>query len=758
MLVRSRATMVVTAMLLSTTAPRGLTASGAVPAIGNGPTPTVTIGRVAQAATIDGALDDVAWREAPWFPLTFETTPGENVPAPVRTEVAMVHTGTHLFVAFRCFDPEARRIRANYSDRDHIDTNDRVAVELDTFSDKRRAFVFGVNALGVQWDAIHTGGSYDSSWDAIWDSAGRRYDWGYVVEMAIPFDQLRFPRHAGAATWGLGVTRVYPRGVEHTLALSPRDRNNNCEQCQWFQVAGPEGVSPGRNLELAPTVTGVRSDARTAPPDGSFAATARDLQAGASTKWGVTPNLTAQGTINPDFSQVEADALQLDINQPFALFYPEKRPFFTEGADYFDPLVNRVIENPITLVATRTIRDPQWGVKVTGKEGANVIGALSVRDALTNIVVPGVEQSSTVSLPTANYSSVFRYRRDLGSNYSLGTTATSREGEDYFNRLVGIDGDLRFTKHDRILFTALESSTRYPGEVARDAGQPDGTFSDRLWMVHYRHDTRNYALYGDYQDIGTGFRADLGYVPRVGLRKGEVGGSYTWWGRSTSFVNRVKFDGNLRDIHQQDGRKLQHSIEMMASVHGPMQSTAFVYYGARDRVYDGTKVPQDFKGLYLSIRPSNTFFVNSGVAYEDKIDYDNNRPASEFKVEQQLALQATAHLRWSLDYTYLTLDVAGGRLFRVHAFDTGLTYQLNRRTFVRAVAQYTDTAQTQTLYRVPVAPESRALYLQGLWSYMLNPRTVVFLGYSGNLTGEPPRALLQQDRTLFLKLGYALTR
>jgi hypothetical protein len=722
------------------------------------PRSPLTIVRVTQAPTIDGALDDAAWTDAKAFDLAYEVDPAENVPPPVPTSVMIVYTSTHLYVAFRCLDPRPGAIRASYSQRDNHAPHDRVVLEVDTFNDKRRAFVFGSNALGVQWDAIHTGRAYDSSWDAIWDSAGRRYDWGYVVEMAIPFDQLRFPKQPGAVAWGLDASRIYPRLVVHTIGAFPRDRNNNCYQCQMLQVQGPEGVTRGRSLELSPAFTAVRTEERADVPDGAFAKAHQDAQAGASAKWGITPNLTMQGTINPDFSQIEADALQLDINQPFALFYEEKRPFFTEGADYFDPLVNRVIESPITLVNTRTIRDPEWGVKMTGKEGANVVGAFAVHDALTNVIIPGVEQSRTVSLPTANYSSVLRYRRDVGNNYSVGTTATSREGDGYFNRLVGVDGDLRLTNHDRLLFNVLGSSTRYSTDIARQSSLSTNEFSDRLWMVHYRHSTRNYDAYVDHQDIGTGFRADLGYVPRVGFTKTEIGGNYTWWGSETTLVNRLSIHGNLRDIHQQDGRQMQHSFEVIASARGPMQSAATAYYGGRDRVYEGMQFGQDFKGFYFGIRPSKTFYSGTQVAYEDKIDYDNSRPASEFMINQTLNLQTTSHLRWNLNYTYLTLDVDAGRLFRAHAVDAAVTYQMNRRTFLRVVTQYTDTVQSQHLYTVPVEPLVRSLFAQALWSYTINPRTVMFVGYSGELAGARAYGLTQTSRTVFLKMGYALTR
>jgi len=524
-----------------------------------------------------------------------------------------------------------------------------------------------------------------------------------------------------------------------------------------IKILGFEAAVPGKAVELAPTLTSVRTDIRPDWPQGGFQAQTKETEVGLTAKWGLTSDLTLQGTINPDFSQVEADALQLDINQPFALFFQEKRPFFTEGADYFETSANRQIEGMLNPVYTRTIRDPRWGFKLTGKTGSHTFGAFSLEDGLTNLIFPGHERSLSTSLSASHTSSAFRYRYDVGNRYSFGALVTDREGTGYFNRLIGLDGDLRLNDRNRIVIQALGSSTRYPESLAKGFGQPQGPFSDWMWLAHYAYDARNFRFYADYQDLGTDFRADLGYIPRVGYSKAEVGVGLTWWGDGSGFLNRAVFDANFDQTMKKNGGLMEREIELTGYVQGPWDSTAFLYYGARKRVYEGLRFSQDFKGFALMANPSGALQFVGACAWEDKIDYDHGRPASEFYIAPGAALKLDRRLNLNLNGTYLILDVKGGRLFRVDALDTTFIYQFSRKTFFRAILQYMDVVRNPGLYAFPVERQTKSLFTQLLFSYKLNPRTVLFLGYSDNALSDPSLSLLRSDRTFFIKLGYAWT-
>ncbi len=208
----------------------------------------------------------------------------------------------------------------------------------------------------------------DPTWDAIWTSAGELTDDGYVVEMAIPFTSLRFQHRPGEQTWGFSLFRAYPRSTRHEIYNNPYDRNLSCSLCQTEKLVGFSGVKPGRDLELTPTLTGLRVDEREEFDDPELVEGDAEAQVGITARWGITPNMSLLGTLNPDFSQVESDAARLQVNNQFALFFSEKRPFFLEGADLFQTFFR--------TVHTRVVADPSWGLKVTGKEKRNATRCL----------------------------------------------------------------------------------------------------------------------------------------------------------------------------------------------------------------------------------------------------------------------------------------------------------------------------------------------------------------------------------------------
>ena len=210
--------------------------------------------------TIDGIIDDAGWADANRFDVDIETRPGENTPSPVKTVAFLVEDGENLYVAFDAKDPDATKIRAYLRDRDSAWNDDFVGIAIDTYGDERRAFEFFVNPLGVQMDLTNddVNKNEDASWDAIWDSAGRISDSGFVVEIRIPLSQLRFPRVDGKQTWGIDLLRFYPRDHRYRLSNNEQNRNVNCYLCQLQKIQGLENAEPGRDLEIAPTLTASR--------------------------------------------------------------------------------------------------------------------------------------------------------------------------------------------------------------------------------------------------------------------------------------------------------------------------------------------------------------------------------------------------------------------------------------------------------------------------------------------------------------------
>lgn len=711
--------------------------------------PAMMIPKTEQSVKIDGKLDEPAWAEAWTYELKYEVQPGENLPAPVKTEVLALYDRENVYFAFRAYDPEPGKLHAHLADHDQLGNDDWVGVVLDTFNDQRRSFDFIVNPLGVQLDQIETGTSNMREWDAIWDSAGQITDWGYSVEMRIPFSSLRFPRRNGAPQiWGFDAVRGWPREQFRQMGSFPRDRKNNCYFCQMIKIEGFDGVTPGRNLEITPTLTAVRTDVRKDFPDGPLEKDTRKVEGGVTAHWGITPNIFLSGTLNPDFSQVEADAWQLDINEPFALYYSEKRPFFLEGSDYFN--------SPFQAVYTRVMRNPDWGIKLTGKESGNTLGGYVVRDALTNLIFPGNKGSRSTSLALPSTDAVFRYRRDIGSHYTLGALFTGRESEGYSNRLGGVDGELKFTRQDSISFQLLRSSTRYPGGIAAEFGQPAGNFSD--WAIHasYEHQGRNLSWWGIYEDVGDGFRADLGFMPKVDYR-GYLGATrYRWFPEKKSWYSQMFVEAQFLLHESQSGELLDKSGTFTFQYEGlPLTSHSRVQAVWKRERFLQREYSGNTLNLHQCMNPNKDSHLYCNLILGGRVDYLNARQGRRLRINPGINYNIGKHLLWDIGHTYEHLNVDAGRLYHVNLTQTSLVYQFNTRTMLRSIIQYDSSRYHPERYLVPVPAVSKDFFLQLLFSYKINPQTVLFLGYSGNSTGDRSIPLTQHDRTFFMKIGYA---
>ncbi len=717
--------------------------------------PDETVSRASGPIKIDGAIEDEAWKDALRVTLDYEWFPGENVEPPVETEVFITYDDNNLYVAWLAHDPDPTAVRAHLMDRDEVNTfvqDDHVVLMIDTFNDERRAFQFRINPLGVQADAIFSqiDGVEDFSWDVLWDSAGRLTDQGYEIEIAIPMNQLRFAAGEGVQTWGFDIGRSYPRSARHRIANTPRDRSNSCVLCQAAKVEGFQDIQPGRNLVITPTLTGNRTDRREELPDGSLEEGDGEADPGLSIRWGITPNYTLNATINPDFSQVEADAAQLAVNNRFALFFPEKRPFFLEGIDFFSTLIDGVF--------TRTVADPDWGAKVTGKQGKNAVGLFATQDTTNNLVIPSNQSSSFTTIDEDVLGSVVRYRRDIGEGSTLGLLYTGRESDSYHNRVGGIDGFLRFSDTDTVSFQYLRSQTLYPEEVAEEFDQPDEEFDDGALEVLYSHQARNWSWFLRWRDYDPGFRADFGFEPRVDIKRGAAvlqrtfwpkEGKETWWNRQS-----VAYHGIRIDDHEGQLTDETHSLSYQVS--GPLQSFLYVEGGQEKEYFSGV-LYEGMNSALLSfgMQPSGGVGFHIFGLGGDAIDYANNRPAEQLLIEPEIEVKLGRHVNLQLEHTFQRLDVDGGRLFDANLSQLRLVYQFNVRTFVRAIVQYRDIERNPALYEDEVEPDFEHAFTQLLFSYKLNAETVVFVGYSENRVGTGDFDLTQRDRTLFVKLSYA---
>jgi hypothetical protein len=699
----------------------------------------------AGAIHLDGELTEEAWQRALKIDLRYEIDPGKNSEAPVKTTVFITHDQEFLYVAFRAEDTDPKAVVANYRDRDNLSGDDYVGIELDTFNIEKSSFSFYSNPLGIQSDSTDNETEYSSgeSWDAIWESAGQLTSYGYSVEMKIPFSVLRFPDSGEEMVWGIFATRNYPRNVVHTMRNARVDRGRNCQLCQAQKLVGFQGVKPGKNIELTPTFSALKLDGRQPFPQGDLNQIDSTGDFGISGRWGVTPNSTFSGAINPDFSQIEADSLELDINRQFAIYYDEKRTFFLEGEEFFKGL------------HTRTIADPKWGAKYTHRQAGNSIGFLSARDRVTSLLLPGAEGSDQTTLQQENSATSLRYTRDIWNRSTMGVVVTDRRGGNYANDLFGIDGTLRLGRHDTLSFDLAHTRTRYEDEMAEAFGQPKGEFSGNSLALNYEHSTRNWTHAASYTSYDNDFRADMDFISQVGYRNFYLGGGPVWWGGKDDFYKRITWSLDYYYSEKQNGSPLERSWVTAVIAYLPLQTIIFSGMNNANVWFAGDEYNLTGGHFIASVKPLPYLKITNGFIYEEGIDYLGRRPGQRLTYNNRAFLDIGRHLRLETKYVYTSFSVDDKRLYLTNTLEGKLLWQINANTYLRTILQFADIRRNQDMYAIAVNDINRRFFGQLLFSYKLNPRTVLYLGYNSNSRGTDVYGLTQDSQMFFFKVGYA---
>jgi hypothetical protein len=476
-----------------------------------------------------------------------------------------------------------------------------------------------------------------------------------------------------------------------------------------------------------------------------------ETEAGLTVRWGITPDMTANLTINPDFSQVEADVAQLNINNQFALFYPERRPFFLEGADYFT--------TPLQAVFTRTVADPDYGAKITGKRGKNTFGAYVAQDAITNLLFPGAFGSSITSLEQENTAFVGRYSRGFGDASNVGALLTTREGDGYHNYVAGADVHWKISDQHSIDLQYLGSDTKYPDQVAMDFGQPLSDFSGDALLASYAYDSTNWSVYVEHHDRDAGFRADAGFIPQVDVDWQFLEVVRTWYGSEDSRWTSINIGGGSYITHDGSGRMIDRSSQLRIGANGPMQSRIDIAYSSGDFLWDDELYAVDELIFFAQLQPKGGLRLGVFASVGSQIDFENSRPADQILIEPSIDWNINRFLLLRLKAQFAELDTKqGAQIFDAGVYDLRLTWQFSRRSFLRLTAQYTDIDQNADEYTFDVDANTRYMGRELLFSYKINPQTVFFLGYSDNFFENDDLLKLEEtDRTWFMKIGYAWT-
>jgi hypothetical protein len=474
----------------------------------------VVVSLFAKPPVIDGKLDDEVWKSAAVFKDFYQWRPSDSSLASARTEVLAGYDSRFIYFAFHAYDDPAK-VRATVAKRDSIFDDDVVGLLLDTFNDRRRAYELFFNPLGVQQDGFLTEGSNDDfSVDIVMESKGTVTSDGYTVEVAIPFKSLRYEAGQGKL-WGFHALRVVKHANGEMDSWMPISKDNSALLGQAGHITGLEGISTERTLELIPSLTLSETGKRKRPitvadlsRGGRFVNEPIKFEAGLTGKYSVTPQVTLDFAINPDFAQVESDQLVVTANQRFPIFFEEKRPFFLEGIDIF--------RTQIQAVHTRTIVDPDYAAKLTGKVGRNTIGLLLASDNnpgnFSEEDLPGADPR----LVDKNASmGILRLKRDVGKGDSfVGFLGTFRQFVDDKNVVGGFDGKFRLDKQTTFSWQALGTSTRsqffYP-----DQGKVlDRRENGFIYAIDYNKDGRHFGH--EFSMVGRTryYRADLGFNRR----------------------------------------------------------------------------------------------------------------------------------------------------------------------------------------------------------------------------------------------------
>ncbi len=710
------------------------------------------------AILVDAKLDEAVWQSALKISLNYETNPGENTLPPVTTEALLYENGKSIFVAFIAHDPNPELIKDYLTDRDNIWDSDMVGIKFDTFGESRIAYQFFVNALGVQADATQEDFKGDNSnWDAIWDSAGRVTKTGYIVEMEIPFNAIRFPESKQPQKWAFELLRFYPRDFRHRIANTPVDRNIACRICQFDKLTGLNNAKPSNNVRLIPTLVMGRTDSKeNATSDWSKGDFNQEL--GLDLRWGITQDIYLNATINPDFSQVEADAAQLDVNNPFTIFVNEKRPFFLDGASYF--------ETYNQTVHTRNIIAPDYGLKTTGQINGHSFGLFTVNDEHTSILLP----SRLASLVDTQYDKksenvVARYSYDLGNRNKIGLMHTDRSGDDYHNAMSSIDGKYWFDEYHYVDYQYMYSETRNPqyliDNYANDSDYQDFSLSPNIsgdaYTIDMGHESRNWWGYVRYVEFDKNFRADLGFISQVDYDKTTVGvGRRIHPTKPNSWWSLISFGTDWDHTFDSTGIKLEEEVEANLWVEGKLQSYLELGIGKRSRYWNARHYDETYQFMHAEFYPFAGLKLALGGDFGEKVDIANDGMGEETAFNPEVSWQINQNWLTSIDYYHYKFDRPEGNLFVARLNNFRVTYQFSIRSFLRFSLQKTDISANPELYIDNVDNTYKELSSQLLYSYKINPQTLFFAGYTDNgYQDDTIEQIKKTGRSVFMKFSYA---
>ena len=683
--------------------------------------------RALSAPTIDGLLTDEAWQTPPletgeW--LSYSPLHGDHVPQ--TTTVWFAYDDDYLYFAFKCDDPEPSQIKTSVARRDTIGGDDWVAVSLDALGTGQLAYHMFVNPSGVQMDALNSvAGNEDSSPDWLWDTAGRLTDTGYAVEMRLPLQSIRFKGGRDARMGLMFFRRVSRLGVSVSWPpMAPGVWVFERHASLMF-----DDIEPRRVREILPSATYTRREALESPAVWGDADA--DPEFGFSAKLGLTSTVTLDATINPDFSQVESDAFQVEVNQRFPIFFREKRPFFMEGTGVF-ALAGGGGDNSLrTAVHTRRIVDPSFGAKLTGSMGRVTFGALSAVD-------DAGDRDRFFNIGRAQYS--------LGPSNYVGALYTDTTSPVESNRVIGTDLSWRLSSKQRVDGFALFSRSQ-----REDALPTTGAGA----QVGYSFETEKWILGTAAEHYDRGFQMDTAFINRVGITSAWMFLNRSWYPDKVKYpwIRRIAFVTFNRGGTDRNAGGGEYVGVFGGQFNFSRQGFLRVQTQRGFEHWQGQRFDTDGVNAFGFVQAFRWLGVNGGIFMGGQVFYDEIDPFLGRQRSGGLGINLQPSGRLSedigLERVVFNRAATGEHVYTVTVVNSKTTYQFSRAFSVRAIAQY-DSSRERVL-------------TDFLSSYEPRPGTVVYVGYGSLIERRafvdgqwvPLTGTFQTtQRGLFLKASY----
>lgn len=715
--------------------------------------PPINIHRASGPITVDGDLSDAGWKDAARIDQWVEGSPGNNIPAKIKTTAYLTYDDRYFYIGIRCEDPEPKKIRAPYVERDAVlGTDDNIAVFLDTRGERRNALELRVNPRGIQGDGFYddAGGIEDFSPDYFYDTAAKIDEGGWSAEYRIPFSSLRYSSRN--PTWNILIWRNYPRDFRYAFYTAPVWRDANCLVCNSQPIVGLTDLPEAGHLTVAPYVSSQHLEQAT-DALGNLNDRSLDNNVGADVKW--TPSATGAVdlTINPDFSQVEADVPQITVNQRFAVFFQEKRPFFLEGFDLFN--------TPLQVAYTRTITSPRAGLRTTARVDDTTYTVLAADDRGGGLtIIPGAQSSDFAPEDFRSENVIGRARHELGQSF-VGAILTDREiSGGGHNRVVGPDFLWRPGQSDTVSGQLLYSDTQNPNRPDLSSawnGESLHSFAGTaVWNHLGLH--RDYGL--GFTQYGDNFRADLGFIPQVGYRdmNGYFALRFFPEHSKIAFLRTFAAYDHQNDLH---GNTLLSGVNLGAFAIGFHNLNLQVNLHPQEHVLFGTQqFKQSYANWFMQIDPSRhiTRLSLQGRTGE-AIDFTNRVVGRGTTVAATATFRPIDRTTFEIDSNHEVQRNHGANVYTAQVERIRALYSFSASSILRLIGQYNDVNRHVDQYPgIPVPQHSGAFLGSLLYSYKLNWQTVLYLGYGDERVLTAQNDLLKADRSLFFKVSYAIQR